>query len=208
MNTLYEQAFTRKVSELIAQGYTIAAKPMGGHQGEIAKVCFYREGEYYCLALLHNSARDMEEWDTVEMVFGAAPKNYQEYDTMWIRGLEVKERQTFYVLGDFYRKHCGLTADEAEAKDAMAKRRVRIGHRYHQAPDLVLSDTKALTAAYRYLKHKVPGYRMLRMAQIKGVVCTNPCECDNRIYVEVYPLKKGVVDITRSSRVRLFPKEL
>lgn len=206
MNTLYEQAFTRKVGELIAQGYTIAAKPMGGHQGEIAKVCFYRNGEYYALALLHHSPS--EGWDTVEMVFGAAPENYQEGDTMWIRGLAVKERQTFYVLGDFYRKHCGLTADEAEAKTAWSKHWARMGHRYHQAPDLVLSDAKALTAAYRYLKYKVPGYRMLRMAQIKCVVCANPYECDNRIYAEVHPLKKGVVDITRSSRVRLFPKEL
>lgn len=206
MNTLYEQAFTRKVSELIAQGYTIAAKPMGGHQGEIAKVCFYREGGYYALALLHHAPS--EGWDTVEMVFGAAPKNYQEEGTMRLDGLEVKERQTFYVLGDFYRKHCGLTADEAEAKTAWAKCRARIGHRYHHAPDLVLSDTKALTAAYRYLKHKVPGYRMLRMSQIKGVVCVNPCERDNRIYAEVHPLKNGVVDITCSRRVRLFPKEL
>lgn len=206
MNTLYEQAFTRKVGELIAQGYTIAAKPMGGHQGEIAKVCFYREGGYYALALLHHAPS--EGWDTVEMVFGAAPENYQEWDTMWIKGLAVKERQTFYVLGDFYRKHCGLTADEAEAKTAWAKRRARMGHRYHQAPGLVLNDAKALTAAYRYLKHKVPGYRMLRMSQIKGVVCTNPCECDNRIYVDVHPLKEGVVDIFHSRRVRLFPKEL
>lgn len=207
MNTLYEQAFTRKVSELIAQGYTIAAKPMGGHQGEIAKVCFYREGGYYALALHHRFARVGEGWDTVEMVFGAAPKNYRECDTMWLDGLEVMEHQTFYVLGNFY-QHCGLTADEAEAKTAWAKCRARIGHRYHHAPDLVLSDTKALTAAYRYLKHKVPGYRMLRMSQIKGVVCKNPYELDNRIYVDVYPLKKGVVDIFHSRRVRLFPKEI
>ena len=206
MNTLYEQAFTRKVSELIAQGYTIAAKPMGGHQGEIAKVCFYRNGAYYALALLYHYAQ--ERWDTVEMVFGEAPEDYREADTMWIKKLAVKERQTFYVLGNFYHKHCGITADEAEAKTAWAKSLARTGHRYHQAPDLVLSDVKALKAAYRYLKYKVPGYRMLRMAQIKCVVCANPYECDNRIYAEVHPLKKGVVDITRSSRVRLFPKEL
>lgn len=206
MNTLYEQAFTRKVGELIAQGYTIAAKPMGGHQGEIAKVCFYRKGEYYALVLLHHPARD-EGWDTVEMIFGAAPKNYREIHTMWIKELAVKERQTFYVLGNFY-QHCGFTADEAEAKAAWEKNYTRMGNRYHRAPDLVLNDAKALTAAYRYLKHKVPGYRMLRMSQIKAVVCANPYECNNRIYADVYPLKKGAVDVFHSRRVRLFPKEL
>ena len=32
------EAFTQKVSELLAQGYTLFPDTMSGHQGEIAKV--------------------------------------------------------------------------------------------------------------------------------------------------------------------------
>lgn len=48
--------FTDEVADKIANGYTICANTMGGHQGEFAKVNFIKDGKHYSLVMNTESA--------------------------------------------------------------------------------------------------------------------------------------------------------
>lgn len=205
MPTIYETAFTEKVAELIAQGYTINTHSMAGHQGEIAKVCFTKGGKYYALYLDHRGSSEFTKWDTVDMVFGEAEGDYSApQSTMWLNSLKEISRQKFYCMGDFYTKrHKFFTADPEAAEAAAAKRRARFLKSETASIDLTFNE-KALTAAYRYIKREVPGYKMLRKCQITSICIEHPYT-QNRISVKVHPLDKdGSVNLTRHKYVLIF----
>jgi hypothetical protein len=129
MATLYEKEFTAQVARLIAAGYTIAVHPMCGHQGEIAKVCFEKDGKYYALYLTNEYNHDIPSpenpGDEVRIIFGYAPGDYGEpYSTMWLKNVSEIERRTFYIIGGYNKKNAFITEDKDAAWKAAQEHEV------------------------------------------------------------------------------------
>lgn len=188
MTKVYDKAFTAKVAQLIAEGYTIASAPMGGSQGEMAKVCFSKDGKFYALYLSHVTYSHWswyddaipdedkgEPWDTVDLVFGEAEPGYHGSETMWLNHLQEISREKFYIIGSFY-NNCQMTQDRAAAVAACKLHIARLKARSYSDKaahehTLDISNDCVATAAYRMLKRR-DGYKMLRKHQVVGVKVT------------------------------------
>ena len=131
MATLYEKEFTAQVARLIAAGYTIAVHPMGGSQGEIAKVCFEKDGKYYALYLTNefndDGATPEKPGDAVHMIFGSASGDYgAPQSIMWLKNLFEIERRTFHIIGGYNKKNAFITEDKDAAWKAAQEHEVAI----------------------------------------------------------------------------------
>lgn len=126
MATLYEKEFSIAVAKLIKGGYTIAAHPMGGSQGEIAKVCFEKDGKYFALYLTNefndNGPTRDNPGDKVHMIMGAANGKYDYPGAiMWLKDLVEVTHRIFYIVGGYGRKSAFITEDRDAAWEAARK---------------------------------------------------------------------------------------
>lgn len=127
-HTEIEAIFTAKVTEYIANGYTINLSTMSGSEGEIGKVDL-RKGEEVIRILLEDKREyDREARLERNMVVLTVGRNTQQiiknrpFDTMgtciWNNRLEVIEQMNFYQINnrrDFF-------TDDREAYDAMLRK--------------------------------------------------------------------------------------
>ena len=98
-----DAAFTQKVTEYLAKGYTIYTATMNGSQGEIAKVDLTDGKEV--LRILMDTELDWRNGDKVVILVGRNTDKLREsfYDaTIWNNHLEIIEKQVFNKISDTY----------------------------------------------------------------------------------------------------------
>ena len=107
------EAFTQKMAELLAQGYTLFPDTMGGHQGEIAKVDLSNGTEILRVLLARDRRYDRDEdgyWgDTVVLVVGRAAEDTRIQpgwgdSTIWNNRLEVRSQIEWADIGEGWRR--------------------------------------------------------------------------------------------------------
>lgn len=174
---LVNKLFTKRLQELLTQGYAVATDLMGGHQGEIAKVCFEKDGKFYALYAkeVSNLARYRyktgdEPWgDAVELIFGEAEVGFRKGWTLWLSHLQVIDTTRIYIIGERYgRGSHTYTTDRDEAVRTWELRLARQERSWYEAEGKRREDDAAISAAFHCLK-KRDGYKILRKHNVLGV---------------------------------------
>lgn len=167
--------FTEKVSELLAQGYTINTATMAGSQGEIAKVDLTKDGEIIRV-LLGNFGRPCEQigehyynMDGVELIVGRAtedikPNSYDTWQTIWNNRIEIISREEFLEIGRSRVHKWYGTRDEAIAQQDKARDRYDCRH---VETEIDFSD-EAKKIALSYIKRQ-PHCRSVKLSEIERV---------------------------------------
>lgn len=167
--------FTEKVSELLAQGYTINTATMAGSQGEIAKVDLTKDGEIIRV-LLGTFGRACEQigehfynTDGVELIVGRAaeeitPNSYDTWQTIWNNRIEIISREEYIEIGRSRNHKWYGTRDEAIAQQDKA--RVRYDS-CHIKMEIDLPD-EAKAIALPYIKRQ-PHCRSVKLSEIERV---------------------------------------
>ena len=160
--------FNEKTAELLAQGYALYLDGMCGHQGEIGKVAFTKNGHYFMLVAhaIHHPTIGIA---TCVVEFGEAAEDFRPGDTFWISGLRNSEKTTFYAMGDSRR--CYFTADKAAAEAAYKKNLSRHENRYGSETPLNNSE-KAIAACFK-ITRKTNGYKTMPKKDILGYYVEN-----------------------------------
>ena len=161
--TAITKMFDEKTAELLAQGYSLFLDGMCGHQGEIGKVAFTKNGRYFML-VAHAVKYSIDGPDTCIVEFGEAAEDFRPGDTFWISGLRNSEKTTFYSMGDS--RHCYFTADKAAAEEAYKKNLSRHENRYNSNRPLNNSE-KAIAACFK-ITRKTNGYKTTPKKNIRG----------------------------------------
>ena len=134
------EAFTQKVSELLAQGYTLFPDTMSGHQGEIAKVDLSNGSEILRVLLTCDRRYDRDEdgyWgDTVVLTVGKASADTRIYPgwsdgTIWNNRLEVRSQIEWADVGDSWKRRGGEWYTTLEEGGRIMK----VRHARYQAQD-------------------------------------------------------------------------
>lgn len=128
------EAFTQKVAELLAQGYTLFPDTMSGHQGEIAKVDLSNGSEILRVLLTRDRRYDRDEngyWgDTVVLMVGKAGEGTRILpgwgdSTIWNNRLEVRSQIEWADIGEGWRRGSEWYTTLEEGKRIMKIRRAR-----------------------------------------------------------------------------------
>ena len=123
-------AFTSKVAEYLAKGYTFNTNTMNGSQGEITKVDLTDGTEI--VRVLLDSLSDYDTWDGgLEIIVGRVTDTKIHphevggvSSTIWNNRLEILETERFYKLGSD-RRNGIFYGTKAEAEKAAAIKRER-----------------------------------------------------------------------------------
>ena len=96
--------YTRKVTELLSQGYDIYPETMGGSQGEIAHIDLSNGSEILRVLLEKDSAYDDNYGDTVRIAVGrCTDRLHGNWQTIWNEHLEIlSEIKLAQIREDFY----------------------------------------------------------------------------------------------------------
>lgn len=110
--------FSDKAAELMRKGYTMDLAGMCGHQGEIGKIVFTKNGELYALALeSQNTFKDGYYSDEYTLWFGKYTEHFDRrnpldhWNTIWLNKFEASWKQVFVKITDNY----FVTPEVAEA---------------------------------------------------------------------------------------------
>lgn len=168
------EAFTQKVAELLAQGYTLFPDTMAGHQGEIAKVDLSNGSEIVRVLLTRDHRYDRDEdgyrGDTVVLVVGKAGGDTRILpgwgdSTIWNNRLEVHTKIEWADIGEGWR-HRGsdwyTTLEEG-------KRIMKIRYARYKAQDRPIREDLGeafKTAALKWLR-KQPRMKSCRLEDIE-----------------------------------------
>lgn len=166
--TAITKVFDEKTAELLAQGYSLYLDGMRGHQGEIGKVAFTKNGHYFML-VAHAVKYSTSGPNTCVVEFGEAAKNFRPGDTFWISELRNSEKTTFYEMGD-ERRSC-FTSDKAAAEEAYKKSLSRYENRCGSSGPTNNSE-KAIATCYK-ITRKTNGYKTMPKKDILGYYVEN-----------------------------------
>lgn len=167
--TAITKMFNEKTAELLAQGYSLFLEGMSGHQGEIGKVAFTKNGHYFML-VAHAVRNSASGPDTCVVEFGEAAEGFRPGDTLWILELRNSEKTTFYAMGDT--RHCYFTADKAAAGEAYKKNLSRYKNRRRSNGRKWNTSEKAVAACFK-ITRKTNGYKTLTKKDILGYYVEN-----------------------------------
>mgnify|MGYP007070342982 CR=1 FL=1 len=186
MNELVK-LFSDKTAELLRKGYILDPVHMSGHQGEIAKVLFTKDGEYF--QLIMESHSDFGKWygEQIEIRFGKYTEEVRPArsltdwsDTLWVNKFDTQWSMTVAQIADNYY----VTPELAEQFSAKAHER---RHNYaHDVWEEVDSKYyKAILACVR----KQKGYKSTKINNIVKVTRITRWNdfdlCYNRRYYKV-----------------------
>ena len=167
------EAFTQKVAELLAQGYTLFPDTMSGHQGEIAKVDLSNGSEILRVLLTRDRRYDRDEngyWgDTVVLMVGKAGDDTRILpgwgdSTIWNNRLEVRSQMEWADIGEGWRRGSEWFTTLEEGKRIMKVRYAR-----YKAQDRPIREELGgayRSAALRWLR-KQPRMKSCRLEDIE-----------------------------------------
>lgn len=161
--TAITKVFDEKTAELLAQGYSLYLDGMRGHQGEMGKVAFTKNGHYFML-VAHAVKYSISGLNTCVVEFGEAAEHFRPGDTFWISELRNSEKTTFYEMGD-ERRSC-FTSDKAAAEEAHEKSISRFENRCDSIGPTNNSE-KAIATCFK-ITRKTNGYKTMPKKDILG----------------------------------------
>lgn len=182
-----ERLFTEKVARYIANGYTVNANTMSGHQGEVCKLDM-RKGDEVVRILID---RTNKVWQKIYYLL--VGKNTDTLyggvtDIIWNNRLQEIERYDFYVISDRYPKKIVLgTLEEAKAASDKRLDRAALNLKYNDYVTELSDEYKKV--AYQIVRKK-DGFKSIKLTDIKKV-----CREVRRNRVErvvAYVSKKGL----------------
>lgn len=168
-----EAAYTAKVAEYIAKGYTIYTATMRGHQGEIAKVDL-RKGDEIIRILLHEEHDYRNMTESVVIMVGRCMDQYViagQSDTLWNDRLEAIERIVFFQIGEKWNGHKTIkvyTTSESVKDEAQAKRNARAKNRSHYTFYGKTMSEAAHAVVLPFVKRQ-PGCKTCKLSEIERV---------------------------------------
>ena len=102
------QIFSDKAAELMRKGYTIDVSGMSGHQGEIGKIVFRKDGCWYALVMENKSNFEEGKYNDKYVIwFGKYTEDVQmrflnTWDTPWLNKFEASWSQEYIKITDNY----------------------------------------------------------------------------------------------------------
>ncbi len=88
-NNDIRKLYTRKVSELLAQGYEIHPNSMGGSQGEIAHIDLIKDNHILRVLIEEESSWGDGYGNTLTITVGRWNKPFRSHSTIWNSELEI-----------------------------------------------------------------------------------------------------------------------
>ena len=125
------QIFSDKTAELLRKGYTIDVAAMSGHQGEIGKIIFKKNDNYYILIMESKSSYSEGKYNEHYIIrFGKYTEKVESHalntwTTLWVEKFDTTWSLEFVKITDNY----FVTVEEAKAMNekwiARAKNQAR-----------------------------------------------------------------------------------
>lgn len=159
--------FSDKTAELLRKGYVLDPVHMNGHQGEIAKVLFTKDGDYF--QLIMESHSDFGKWygEQLEIRFGKYTEEIRparsltdSFSTLWVNKFDTQWSMTLAKISDNYY----VTPELAEQFSAKARER-RHNHTSDVWEEVDSSYYKKVLACVR----KQKGYKSTKLDNIVKV---------------------------------------
>lgn len=160
-----DTAFTAKVTEYIAKGYTFLTNSMNGSQGEIAKVVVRKDNDILCIYLGHTSS-----WKTGDAIILAvgrwtSPYYGHESETIWMNKLEAVEQTTFFEIA----RNRFYTASPEEYAAIREKQETRSEYRWSRNQDRYEDFGEGAKAAVLPFVRRQPKCKTAKCASIERV---------------------------------------
>ncbi len=167
------QIFSDKVAELLRKGYTIDLAGMSGHQGEIGKVVFKKNNNYYILIMeSKTSFTDGKYTDRYTIRFGKYTEEVEAHalntwTTLWVSKFDTTWSLEFVKVTDNY------FVTEELADEFNKKNKARRDARYCGVIPPV--DTKYHKILLKLIR-KQKGHKGTKLSDIKSAYCVHPID--------------------------------
>lgn len=166
------QIFSDKAAELMRKGYTIDLAGMSGHQGEIGKIVFRKNGCWYALVMENqNSYEEGIYHDKYVIWFGKYTEDVRmrflnTWDTLWLNKFEAIWTMTFAKITDNY----FVTEEAVKAMNEKWIERCRNNRSYRFEEVSVDRYSKAILGCIR----KQKGYKSVKASEITKITRVTP----------------------------------
>lgn len=133
-----DQIFSDKAAELLRKGYMIDTMHMAGHQGEVAKLRFYKGKDHY--QLIMDSTSNWDHWysETYHIRFGKYNEKVDGRTTLWNERFDytwefqaTKITDNWFVTAELGEAYSQKHYDRLHARNE--ERWVEIDSRYYKA---------------------------------------------------------------------------
>lgn len=158
--------FSDKTAELLRKGYIIDTAAMSGHQGEICKIIFKKNNDYYILIMSSKSDWSMGKYNEQYIIrFGKYNEKVENHGlnawiTLWIEKFDtIWSLEFIKITNNFF-----VTAETAKAMNEKRSKRCHnsFKNRYEEVTDRY---TKAVLGCVR----KQKGYKGVKANEILKV---------------------------------------
>lgn len=198
-----EKLFTEKVAQYIADGYTVNATTMSGHQGEVCKLDL-RKGNEVVRILVDKRHEGWQEIYYLLVGKSTGTLNGGLLDIIWNNRLEEIERHDFYVISDVHPGKIVLgTAEEAKAAWDKRLDRFAMNPKYNDCVTELCDECKKV--AYHIVR-KRDGFKSIKMSDITKVCREVRRSRTKRIVVYIskkgreYPVTLREVDLQEAEK--------
>ena len=163
------QLFSDKTNELLRKGYMLDPIHMSGHQGEIAKVIFTKNGDYF--QLIMESHSDFGKWygEQIDIRFGKYTEEVRPAtrlttcgETLWVNKFDTQWSMTVAKITDNYYVIPEL------AEEYSVKRHDRVMNRAATKPNSEDVDDRYYKAALACVR-KQKGFKSTKLSDIVKV---------------------------------------
>lgn len=167
--------FSDKTAELLRKGYIIDAAAMNGHQGEISKIIFKKNNDYYILVMSSKTDWSMGKYNEHYIIrFGKYTEKVENHGlntctTLWIEKFDTIWSLEFVKITDNY------FVTEELADKFNEKQKVRWESHYYGGRTEV--DSKFHKALLKMVR-KQKGYKGIKLSDIERAYRVNPTKRD------------------------------
>ena len=173
--------FTQKLNELLSKGLRIHTLPMGGSQGDRARVCLTDGKDVYQLSIkigIMEIDGYLDIADTIEIIL-EKHENKIHHSTIWENEGETIEKITYYKVGR--NKHDNVYGTLEQYKSLMDKKYKRYYSKEVKSYEKIKPTEKVLNILKN---HK--GYKRVKLEEVESIIK------DNRGYIISIKNKKSI----------------
>lgn len=176
-----DMIFTQKLNELLSKGLRIHTLPMGGSQGDRARIYLTNGKDVYQLSIKTGTMEIdgyLDIADTIEITL-EKHENKIHHSTLWIDEGEIIEKIIYYKIGR--NKHDNVYGTLEQYKSLMDKKYKR----YYSKEVKIYKEIKLTEKVLNILKnHK--GYKRIKLDEVETIIK------DNRGYTISIKNKKSI----------------
>lgn len=160
--------FSDKTAELLNKGYILDVAHMSGHQGEICKVLFTKNDEYFQLIMVTDNEYHSWYGEKIVIRFGKyteevrPSRSINDWNTLWVNKFDTQWSMTFVKVTDNYY----VTPELAE--EFSAKKHQRVMAKVGTKPQNVSMSDRCNKAALACVR-KQKGFKGVKASEIVSV---------------------------------------